>query len=143
MKKRINKLTRALLILTSLALMATTSISIGATPNVGSDFVRKPPPQAMEGKKRSYIVLMEGLPLVAYEGDIKGMPVTKPAKGKKVNANSAAAKKYKAHLKANQNKAMRGAGVSKKAQTNSSATRMKRKTIPQERKPFSSLTSFQ
>ena len=118
MKGRSTRLARPLLILALLALMAVTAVTIGAAPS-GSDGIDGVAPQAASGKAQSYIVLMEDLPLVAYEGDIKGLPATKPAEGKKVNPNSAAAKKYDAFLTSNQSKALRGAGVSKSAQTNS------------------------
>ena len=111
-----NVLDRTLLIM---ALMVLMTVNIGAVTEGASYVDGQPVPQTVTGEAQSYIVVMEGSPIVAYEGDIKDMPATKPAKGKKVNPNSVAAKKYKAHLKANQNKAMRDAGVSKNAQTNS------------------------
>jgi subtilisin family serine protease len=76
-------------------------------------------PPIMANGAKSYIVVMENLPLTAYEGDIQGLPATKPAKGKKFNPNSQAAKKYKAHLEASQEKALSSAGVSKNNRTNS------------------------
>jgi subtilisin family serine protease len=112
MKNNSIKLARPLLILALLALMAMTVASIGASADETGDV------SAPTVKGKSYIVLMEGAPLAAYEGDVKGMPATKPAKGEKVNPNSNAAKKYDAYLRKNQNKAMRDAGVPKRHQTN-------------------------
>ncbi len=55
-------------------------------------------PVVAKKAKGSYIVRMEGPPLAAYEGDVKGMPATKPGKGGKINPNSAHAKKYTEYL---------------------------------------------
>ena len=49
---------------------------------------------ASEPEVDSYIVIMDLKPLVAYEGDIQGMPATKPGKGGHVNPNSAHARIY-------------------------------------------------
>ncbi len=48
--------------------------------------------------KQTYIVQMLESPVVAYEGGTAGMAATKPAKGEKINPNSAAVKKYAAYL---------------------------------------------
>lgn len=58
-----------------------------------------------------YIVQMKGIPVIAYEGDIKGYKATKPGKGKKLNANSAHVKKYAAHLGKKQSQVMRSVGA--------------------------------
>jgi hypothetical protein len=113
MKNNRIKLARPLLILALLAVMAVAVMSIGASADETGAA------NAPQGKAMSFIVLMDGSPLVAYEGDIKGMPATKPGEGEKVNPNSKAAKKYDAFLKGNQKKAQRAAGVSKSAVTNS------------------------
>ncbi|HET9506766.1 MAG TPA: S8 family peptidase [Gaiellaceae bacterium] len=47
---------------------------------------------------KTYIVQMLQAPVVAYEGDVAGLAATKPAKGQKIDPNSAAVKKYAAHL---------------------------------------------
>jgi len=49
--------------------------------------------------KTSAIVVFKALPLATYDGRIKGYEKTKPASGKKLNANSAASKKYVGYLK--------------------------------------------
>ena len=48
--------------------------------------------------RQSYIVVMAGDPAVAYDGGTAGFAATKPEHGKKFNANSTAAKRYRAHL---------------------------------------------
>ena len=60
-----------------------------------------------------YIVQLKGKPIIAYEGDIKGYAATKPAKGKKLNPNSANVKKYASYLEKNQNKVMSSVGANK------------------------------
>ena len=75
---------RIMLLLGLLLVLAISATAIGAAP------AGKGAKQQAEVK--SYIVVMEDLPLVAYEGDIKGLPATKPDEGKKVNPNSAQAR---------------------------------------------------
>ena len=118
MKIESMKVARPLLIMALLALMAIMVASLGAAPDASSDGIDGPAAQAPAGKGQSYIVLMEGAPLAAYEGDIKGLPATKPAEGKKLNPNSAAAKKYDAYLKGNQKKVQRSVGLTKDAVPN-------------------------
>ena len=47
---------------------------------------------------KTYIVQMLQAPVVAYEGGEAGLAATKPAKGEKINPNSAAVKKYADYL---------------------------------------------
>ncbi|WP_445155409.1 S8 family serine peptidase [Arthrobacter sp. Hor0625] len=49
-----------------------------------------------------YIVLLAEKPAATYEGTTAGLPATKPAKGKKLDANKAEVKKYRAHLEQKQ-----------------------------------------
>jgi subtilisin family serine protease len=49
--------------------------------------------------KTSALVVFKAQPLATYDGHIKGYAKTKPAPGKKLNPNSAAAKKYVGYLK--------------------------------------------
>jgi hypothetical protein len=44
---------------------------------------------ASKARKDVYVVIMAADPAIAYEGDISGLPATKPAKGTKINPNSA------------------------------------------------------
>jgi subtilisin family serine protease len=68
-------------------------------------------PMAGKGDTKSYIVLMAADPAIAYEGDIKGLPATKPGKDGKINPNSAHVKKYVQFLEKEHNKALKGAGA--------------------------------
>ena len=81
-----------------LALVALMSVALPAA--AGS------PPATRDAKastkvfeKSSAIVVFKSLPLATYDGRIKGYEKTRPAGGKHVNANSAAAKKYLGYLK--------------------------------------------
>ncbi len=58
-----------------------------------------------------YVVLLEGEPVVAYEGEIPGLPATAPPEGKKVNPNSASVKKYEKHLEKQHADTAAAAGV--------------------------------
>ena len=106
-------------LIASLALAAAVAVGWAGTGIAAPDGEKASGPPAFAGGKKSYIVVMEAMPLVAYEGDLKGLPATRPAKGKKFNPNSQAAKKYQQHLKSSQATAMRSAGVSQASQTHS------------------------
>jgi subtilisin family serine protease len=64
-----------------------------------------------KAEEKTYVVWMDGDPLVAYDGDIKGLKATRPGKGKKLNPKSKAVINYQAHLHARQNAAMQGVGI--------------------------------
>jgi hypothetical protein len=61
--------------------------------------------------EKTYIVWLKGDPVVAYDGDIKGLKATRPAKNKKLDPNSKAVIDYMAHLKAKQDAVMQRAGI--------------------------------
>jgi subtilisin family serine protease len=63
------------------------------------------------GDREPYVVIMGDDPVVAYEGDIAGLPATKPDRGKKVNPNSAAVRNYQKHLEKQRDNARAGADV--------------------------------
>jgi subtilisin family serine protease len=69
--------------------------------------------QAQQSLPRSdvFIVVMADDPVVTYDGDIAGLPATRPGKGKKINPRSANVRRYQAHLERTQENALRGAGV--------------------------------
>lgn len=66
---------------------------------------------AAEGAARSYIVVMVGDPVVSYEGDIQGLPATRPGRGEKINPASAPVRAYVDHLEANHGRALQAAGA--------------------------------
>jgi subtilisin family serine protease len=45
-----------------------------------------------------YIVVLKGFPVIAYDGEVAGIPATAPKAGEKLNPNSAKVKKYVAYL---------------------------------------------
>lgn len=51
-----------------------------------------------------YIVTLEDKPLATYGGDVKDLAKTRPSKGRKVDVNSTAAKRYRDHLTDEQDK---------------------------------------
>ncbi len=71
----------------------------------------------LDQTKKTYIVQLAADPVATYDGDVKGIPATKPAAGEKVNAKSANAKKYEVHLRNAQRKALRDAQVKETAKT--------------------------
>jgi len=67
--------------------------------------------------KESYIVVMKGDPVIAYEGDVQGMAATKPAEGQKIDKNSAKVKEYSKHLKEQQDEVLEDAGIDESDKT--------------------------
>ena len=59
---------------------------------------------------KTYIVQMLQAPVVAYEGDVAGLEATKPAKGQKIDPNSASVKKYAEYLVGQHNAAIQKVG---------------------------------
>lgn len=62
----------------------------------------------------TYIVQMAQSPVVAYEGGIAGFERTKPAKGEKINPNSAAVRKYAGYLDGKHAEALQKVGGGQK-----------------------------
>ncbi len=71
------------------------------------------PAASQSATSNIYIVQMQASPVIAYDGDIKGYQATKPGKGKKLNPNSAAVKKYASFLEKKQNQVVRSVGAEK------------------------------
>lgn len=61
-----------------------------------------------------YIVRMADEPVVAYQGGIQGLQATKPAKGQKIDPNSAKVKNYQAYLNGKHDAALNGVGGGRK-----------------------------
>src|SRR6185503_12549447 len=62
----------------------------------------------------NYIVQMRDLPVVAYDGSINGLAATQPAKGQKIDPNSALVTKYVGHLNGKHDAALKSVGATKK-----------------------------
>ncbi len=69
--------------------------------------------RATKANTSVYIVQLVEEPVVAYEGDIPGLPATRPAPGKRVNPNSSNVVKYVNHLTARQNAVVKSVGAQK------------------------------
>lgn len=63
---------------------------------------------------RAYIVQLADDPVTAYAGGVAGMAATKPAKGQKINPNSAAVRNYMAYLASRQDALLAGVGGGRK-----------------------------
>lgn len=61
---------------------------------------------AQKAETNRYIVGLWDAPVVAYEGGKVGLEATKPAKGEKIDPNSAKVKRYVAHLQSRQDAAL-------------------------------------
>lgn len=71
--------------------------------------------QRPEADESVYIVVMAADPVIAYEGDVSGLPVTKPGKGGKINPNSAHVTKYVRFLEKEHAKALTAVGATSEA----------------------------
>jgi len=91
---------RAIVLLTALATALAFMVPAGADPafQVSDDLA-------------PYVVIMDDVPVAAYDGDVPGLAATKPGPGKKVNPNSSAVKNYQKHLDKERSEAQAKAGV--------------------------------
>jgi len=87
---------------------ATAQIEVQAVDNAAI------PAADTAAKSHVYIVMMKDDPAVAYEGDIMGYKATKPAKGSKINPNSASTKKYVRYLNSTHDSALSAVGAGEK-----------------------------
>jgi subtilisin family serine protease len=65
-------------------------------------------------KPGNYIVQMRDLPVVAYDGSVKGLAATEPAKGQKIDPNSAVVTKYVGYLNGKHDAELKAVGATKK-----------------------------
>ncbi|WP_145814239.1 S8 family serine peptidase [Kribbella amoyensis] len=71
------------------------------------------PPAADAGQAQKYIVQLALDPVATYQGDVPGLAATKPSRGKRLNAKSAAVERYAGHLRNRQDSALRTVGAKK------------------------------
>ena len=71
-----------------------------------------------KGEVKSYIVVMDLLPVAAYEGNVAGYPATKPGKDAKVDPNSAPVRQYEKLLESQHDASLAAAGVDASAKVN-------------------------
>ncbi|MFD5213723.1 S8 family serine peptidase [Microbacterium sp. NPDC058345] len=93
------------------AAVSLAALFIGSTATAGFAAEGVTTPTPVEGTPGHYIVVLKGDPLATYDGDVDGLRATKPQKGKQLDANSATSQKYRAHLKNEQRKLAKKAGV--------------------------------
>ncbi|WP_460798440.1 S8 family peptidase [Microbacterium sp. GXF0217] len=84
---------------------------VGSTATAGFATEEVTPPAPVGGAPGHYIVVMKGDPLATYTGDVAGLRSTKPDTGDQLDAQSANSQKYVAHLKNEQRKLAKDAGV--------------------------------
>jgi subtilisin family serine protease len=65
-------------------------------------------PAAIPGR---YIVTLKDKPIATYDGEVAGLRATRPNKGQRVDVTSGAAKRYRAHLEGQQEKAAARVGA--------------------------------
>ncbi|WP_427913646.1 S8 family peptidase [Ramlibacter sp. MMS24-I3-19] len=70
--------------------------------------------RASAATNKVYIVQIDGQPVTAYDGSIKGLQATKPRKGQKIDPDSPAVTNYMAHLASRHDAVLRGVGAAKK-----------------------------
>ena len=95
------------LILALVLAFSSTAFAQGDVPKVDKKPLAVP---VAESENGLYIVQMDDKPVVAYEGDIKGLKATKPKAGKKINPNSPAVVDYVSYLDGKHNQALSEVG---------------------------------
>ena len=96
-------------------LLIVMALAIGISASADSNAERA----GAQGEVKSYVVVMEGLPIAAYDGSVDGYEATKPGKGQKINPNSAHVRKYEQFLLKKQNASLAEAGVDQSAMIHS------------------------
>ncbi len=96
---------RLLVSVVALATALAYAVPAGAGLNRGSTA------NQVSADRAPYVVIMEGDPVVAYDGDIPGLPATRPEPGEKVDPNSAAVRQYVDHLEKGRKAAQDAASV--------------------------------
>ncbi|MDT0156108.1 S8 family serine peptidase [Microbacterium sp. ARD32] len=93
------------------AAVSLAALFIGCTATTGFAAEGVTTPTPVDGTPGHYIVVLKADPLATYDGDTKGLRATKPPKGHKLDAHSADSQKYIAHLRNEQRKLAKKAGV--------------------------------
>ena len=78
---------------------------------VGAEQPTLETPPSAKGEAQIYLARLIDEPVVAYEGNIKGLQATKPTKGEKINPNSPKVQKYVQYLDAQHNAALDKVGA--------------------------------
>jgi subtilisin family serine protease len=100
-----------------LTLLSTATITAVAAMSVPTATVFAAPAKAAASQKQSnnvYIVRLAELPVVAYDGGIKGYKATKPRKGEKIDPDSPQVAGYKGYLESRHDEVLASVGGGKK-----------------------------
>lgn len=101
-----------------LPLVAADATQVEVMAGLGTSSRAESQPQPDVGERNSYIVIMDLKPMIAYEGDMSGYALTKPAKGGKLNPNSVEAQRYAQFLQQSHDNALRAVGASADSKVN-------------------------
>ena len=104
---------RVLAVFVAILMMAVPGFAEQSDIQVPSELAK----ESLKGKVETdvYVVIMSLDPAISYKGSIDGLLTTKPERGKKINPKSAHVKKYRNHLKATHNNALKAVGVRESA----------------------------
>ena len=108
-----------ILVLALLMVLIAPGMAQEAEPDAFQEETAQPAITAAKDGAKSYIVVMEELPIAAYSGDIAGFPATKPEAGAKIDVQSAQAQRYQGRLEASHAATLAAAGVRADAMINS------------------------
>ena len=102
--------------MTVLALFMLLAATFVVTPGAAQEDLHVPDDvvagtEQQKAAASTYIIRMDGDPVVAYDGGVAGIPATKPGNGQKVNPNDRNVQRYITHLKQEHNRALRSVGV--------------------------------
>ena len=102
-----------LTLLSTAALSAVAAMSVPVTAVVAAPGAESKA-AAPKFNNKLYIVRLAEVPVVAYDGGIKGLQATKPKRGQKIDPNSPGVVAYKAFLESRQSAVLAGVGGSTK-----------------------------
>ena len=106
-----SKINKFLILASTLVLTVLLAMPVVSAPKVEAV---KDASVLTESPNGVYIVHMDGDPVVAYKGGIKGLKATKPRAGKKINPNSRAVREYADYLTARHDATLSKVGGGKK-----------------------------
>jgi subtilisin family serine protease len=95
--------------ISAVAALSVPTATLVAAPNAESRSANK-----AQFRENGYIVQLAELPVVAYDGSIKGYAATKPGKGQKIDPTSPQVVNYKSYLEARHNSVLSSVGGSRK-----------------------------
>ena len=89
-----------------LAVLVSGALALSLTPLASADPTTSPPVEIPSSVSvpGDYIVSLTAAPIAAYDGDVKGFGATRPTNGRRVDASSAEADRYRRYLRTQQDK---------------------------------------